>query len=240
MPHALPYIVSQFLAGSSYQRTVSNLEDNVLSYAEVKALALDEPMMKQLAELENEVKSLQIVVAKEQENVERMHAELSGTKALWQQLLFRKFSAKKTKQKLGKYTDEELKANAQRVAGVLPMKNTEQVLPLPLSIPAFACFSIGLPAEQDPKKPFFFMYDEDERYQLELGVSPKGTAQRLVNFAASFDRIIQQLETQEADASRRQRELEKALSSPDDTNRCRLLQQEAELRQLRRRLALTK
>ena len=232
--------ISQFLAGSSYQRTVSDLEDNVLSYAEVKALALDEPLMKQLAELENEVKSLQIVAAKEQETADRMQAELSETKDLLRQLLYRRLHAKRTKQKLEKYTGEELKADAQRVAGVLSAENTEQTLPLPLSLPAFACFSIGLPAEQNPTKPFFCLYDEDEQYLLEFGVSPKGTARRIMNFAANFDRILQQLDAQEAAASRRQRALEKALSSPDDTTRHRLLQQEAELRQLRQRLGAGK
>lgn len=228
--------ISQFLAGSSYQRTVSDLEDNVLSYAEVKALALSEPLMKQLAELENEVKSLQIVVAKEQETSERMQTELSETLVLRRRLFSQKCNARMTKQKLEKYTLEEKKADAQRVAGMLPTKNTAQTLPLPLSIPSFGCFSIGFPAEQNQTKPFICLYDEDEQYQLELGVSPKGTAQRLINFAGSFDRIIQQIETQETDALRRQRRLEKALSSPDVANRRRLLQQETELRQLRQRV----
>ena len=141
-----------------------------------------------------------------------------------------------TKQKLENYTGEELKAAAQRVAGVLSAENTEQTLPLPISLPAFACFSIGLPVEQNPTKPFFCLYDEDEQYLLEFGVSPKGTAQRIINFAANFDRVLQQLDAQEAAASRRRRALEKALSSPDDTPRRRLLQQEAELRQLRQRI----
>ena len=68
--------ISQFLSGSSYQRSVSDLENNILTYAEVKALALSEPLMKQLAEKENEIKNFRIIIAKENENHQKMQEEI--------------------------------------------------------------------------------------------------------------------------------------------------------------------
>ena len=68
--------ISQFLSGSSYQRTAADLENNVLTYAEVKALALSEPLMKQLAEKENEIKNLRIIIAKSEETHKDMEKEL--------------------------------------------------------------------------------------------------------------------------------------------------------------------
>ena len=62
--------ISQFLSGSSYQRSIADLENNVLSYSEVKALALAEPLMKRLAEKENELKTLRIVATKDSETLE--------------------------------------------------------------------------------------------------------------------------------------------------------------------------
>ena len=48
--------ISQFLSGSEYQRSASDLEENVLTYAQVKALAISQPLMKVLAEKENELR----------------------------------------------------------------------------------------------------------------------------------------------------------------------------------------
>ena len=53
--------ISQFLSGSEYQRSASDLEENVLTYAQVKALAISQPLMKVLAEKENELRRLQLL-----------------------------------------------------------------------------------------------------------------------------------------------------------------------------------
>ena len=41
----------------------------MLTYAQVKALALAEPLMKQLAEKENEVKNLKILLSRERQTL---------------------------------------------------------------------------------------------------------------------------------------------------------------------------
>ena len=53
--------ISQFLSGSAYQRSAADLDDNVLTYAQVKALAISEPLMKELAEKQNEIRRLRIL-----------------------------------------------------------------------------------------------------------------------------------------------------------------------------------
>ena len=60
--------ISQFLSGSTYQRSIEDLDNNVLSYAEVKAIAIGNPTMKQIAEKENEIKTLQILCNKHTDN----------------------------------------------------------------------------------------------------------------------------------------------------------------------------
>ena len=53
--------ISQFLSGSTYQRSASDLEENVLTYAQVKALSISEPLMKTLAEKQNELRHTEIL-----------------------------------------------------------------------------------------------------------------------------------------------------------------------------------
>lgn len=70
--------ISQFLAGSAYQRTAQDLEENVLNYAEVKALALDDHRMKKLAEKENELAELRIVSGKYIEAIEKTKSDITN------------------------------------------------------------------------------------------------------------------------------------------------------------------
>lgn len=55
--------ISQFLAGSAYERTATDLEDAVLTYAQVKSLAISEPLMKDLAEKENSLRRLRMLAS---------------------------------------------------------------------------------------------------------------------------------------------------------------------------------
>ena len=68
--------ISQFLAGTAYQRSFSDLESNVLTYGEVKALALSSPLIKELAEKENELRRLKILKAKRAVDISDMKREL--------------------------------------------------------------------------------------------------------------------------------------------------------------------
>lgn len=69
--------ISQFLSGTSYQRSISDLESDVLTYGEVKAIALSAPEMKLIAEKENELRKLYILNQKRDAEVEDMRRELS-------------------------------------------------------------------------------------------------------------------------------------------------------------------
>lgn len=72
--------ISQFLNGTSYQRTASDLENNVLTYAEIKALALSNPLMKLLAEKENELRNLRILETQHTQAKKQLHKELDKAK----------------------------------------------------------------------------------------------------------------------------------------------------------------
>ena len=74
--------ISQFLSGSANQRTMSDLETNVLNYGAVKALALDKPEIKLYAEKVNELKLAKIVLLKSIERSEDIVNEIQNLNTL--------------------------------------------------------------------------------------------------------------------------------------------------------------
>ena len=68
--------ISQFLSGSAYQRSISDLESNVLSYGEVKALALSCPIMRDYAEKENYLRSFRILSNSHIQHLSKVRNEL--------------------------------------------------------------------------------------------------------------------------------------------------------------------
>ncbi len=82
--------ISQFLSGTSYQRSISDLESDVLTYGEVKAIALSAPKMKLIAEKENELRELSILKQKREAEVEDMRRELSAIPAELEKIIAKK------------------------------------------------------------------------------------------------------------------------------------------------------
>ena len=132
--------ISQFLAGSTYQRESSDLEENVLSYAQVKAIALAQPLMKKRAEMENKLHNLMILTSKNNEAEERLDSEL---KELRERLKTQKNRLKVTRQNYEHITETIIDLSKYANCFVLPFE--------PRSIFDF-CFSE--PEHQDKKKPF--------------------------------------------------------------------------------------
>ena len=59
------HFISQFLSGNNTQRSIEDFENDELNYAQVKALALSEPLMKAYAEKENELRSAKLIYREE-------------------------------------------------------------------------------------------------------------------------------------------------------------------------------
>lgn len=67
--------ITAFLSGYIEQRSASDLEDTTLSYAEVKALSIENPLIKERFEVANELKKFTILKRKDKENREILIAE---------------------------------------------------------------------------------------------------------------------------------------------------------------------
>ncbi len=226
--------ISQFLSGSSYQRSIADLEDNVLTYAEVKALALSEPLMKQLAEAENEVKSLRIVVEKEKESLTKLETEKEEFVRAWDHLQNKRIPAAwRTVQKLGSYSKKEKVEAMKQLVGSLTqgfISGLEERKSLQL-----LCFTLSVPEKQPESKPYVLLTDEDESYMVEMGESARGNARRVLNFIVSFSKMPDRLAEENIKLVCRIDDLNKLIEKPDDTNRLRLQAAEEQLSDLKKK-----
>ncbi len=222
--------ISQFLSGSSYQLSITDLEDNVLTYAEVKALALSEPLMKQLAETENEVKALRIVESKEKAAVKDMRAEIERLEKEYRFLFRRSRASLFTQNKLFGYKDERKVLYDKLSESLAPSSVINRKLPKDLT--AF-CFRVTLPEVQNEKKPYILLCDEGEKYMVEMGGSAHGNARRVLNFITSLNKTREKITESMVETIRRQQTLQHAIDFPDETNRIKLREREEELNRLK-------
>ena len=224
--------ISQFLSGSSYQRSIADLEDNVLSYAEVKALALSEPLMKQLAEAENEVKGLRIVVTKEAESIKKMREEAKELENYLSTLIVRRLPAAQiTLNELKKHGKTDISKAVKELSVILTPEfiagkakdYTEKAL----------CFTIKLPEKQPEKKPYILLCDDNEEYSVEMGDSPKGNARRVINFIVAFKKVVDSLNDERYDTVNKIARIKREIDHPDETNKIKLREREEDLAKLR-------
>lgn len=224
--------ISQFLSGSSYQRSFTDLEDNVLTYAEVKALALSEPLMKRIAESENEVKSLKIVVAKENERAKSLKKEYGECQEYLNLLESKRLpAANDTLSKLEKFDDVQRTEVLRQMGELLTPefisgKETKE------SVTVF-CFTIKVPKKQPEKKPYIILVDNDEEYCVKMSDSAKGNARRVLNFIQSFNKVPNDIQNSIWDTYSKMGSIRNLLDNPDETNIIRLRRAEENLRRIK-------
>lgn len=187
--------ISQFLTGSTYQRSASDLENSVLTYAEVKALAISQPLMKQIAEKENECNEYRILRMKELEKSKVLKEKLNNCMKNINTALNRVSTA----YSLNSFLESDLlRYGFSRIDSHCFEKDKFSKEFLfqsdKLFIQSFVEFDIYLPEKQDEKKPYIIIkgkgYEYVNEYKLEMGTSSTGNVTRLVNFFKGFDKIV--------------------------------------------------
>ena len=184
--------ISQFLSGSTYQRTASDLESDVLTYAEVKALALSQPLMKQLAQKENELKTLKILEIQAEETRKHLAEECDALQSKMEQCQKQLDIAYRHQQSLKKKTNEQF-LDAMRNIKDTFMEDViggNKMLSDPVSIFGF---SVILPTSQDVKKPYLYLEKDTNRYVVLLGDSANGNAKRIVGKLKRFDKVVEEI-----------------------------------------------
>ena len=168
--------ISQFLSGSTYQRENSDLEENVLTYAQVKAIALAQPLMKKRADLENKLHNLMILTSKNYEAEEQLNDELMELRQRLENQKNRIIGTKKNYE----YVSEM----------VIDLSEYATDFVLPFEAKKICGFFFEEPEIQDDKKPYILATRLGISYMIRIGDKPSGNLSRVKNFFKNFDKQI--------------------------------------------------
>lgn len=221
--------ISQFLMGSAYQRSAEDLENNVLTYAEVKALALCNEKMKILAEKENELAGVRIMSIK---HIESMNSFKEDIKKLNDSISSITTQINGVQDKLMEITSKTENDYKQLRKVLTEMLDKFESASLNCLLGTVWGFDIYTPDYQT-KKPTVLLKHNDAVFFVEMGDSLSGNAQRISNFIQKLDSYVESLAKSRGEYRARMQLLEKELTRENPYNE-RIRKLEAELRKIRK------
>lgn len=208
--------ITDLLRGSVTQRSGDDIDDLVLNYAEVKALAVGNPLVRERVETANELSRLLALrrkAAEERMRLQRELAELPARIRHHEELtrLCREDEAycaahpqiytPEARQALRRVIHEAVQNN------LLATREQELL--------AYRGFRLILPSNMDGTKPFLWLQRRG-RYRVELGESEKGDLIRIDNFLESLPAYLARMEEGLQKLLTRREALRAALASPED------------------------
>lgn len=192
--------ISQFLKGTAKQRTMKDLDDEVLSYAEVKALAHGDPRLRDLAKLENELATYQLLseeYEQEQSNLKKnipvIKDKLKKQESLHKQTLMDLESINNTNSDDFKALRKKLYAAFDEI--VLPSITDSDEF-----IASWKDFKFYLRKSKDKKDAdtetttMSLMIIGEGKHEVILGDSASGNAQRAVNYLKNLNKTAEEYE----------------------------------------------
>ena len=207
--------IAHFLGGELSRRSGAELDDAVLSYAEIKALAVGDPLLRDRVEAAVELERLNLVRARWQEERENLRLELLNLPERLAELETRRryilldmedYAAQRVKHKpaerrdMGRRILEEQQAYAD--------KSEEK----PLFV--YQNFQVLLPAFMAANKPGLWLVGYT-RYYVKTGDDAMGCLIRIDNQLDSLAELAEKCAEEIAQLSGRLAELEREMQNPD-------------------------
>ena len=196
--------ITGLLSGSYSQRSGADIDDTVLNYAEIKALAIGNPLVKKRVETANELSRCLSLQRKVVENRLALEKELLQlpSKISNQKKLITKAQKDKTFYDSFKYTTLLPTTPAEKSAEAERRKNLREFIfnavqnnelkPAEEKLMDYCGFQLVLPANMRKEKPFLWLQREG-RYYLEMGESELGVLVRIDNFLDNLEGHINKL-----------------------------------------------
>ncbi len=208
--------ISDLLAGSISERSGEDVANTVLNYAEVKALAVGNPLVKQRVETANELARLISLQRNEKESriaLEKELLDLPG-KISHQTEVVRKCKAdlalvSRCRQN---YDKDEKHLIRQRIYEAV---KANEMMPEERNLMNYRGFNIILPANMTAEKPYIWL-EQNGRYYLELSDNEYGIFVRIENFIDKFNELLQKLKDGLSSLYVRQNEIQKELNTRVD------------------------
>ena len=219
--------IVDILSDSIHGRSGNEVDDAVLNYAEVKALALGNPLLKSRVETRNELTILSILRKKSLENklrLEQRYGELPDLIAakelelqtcradaeyveIYGRNIYKNISVKEkiVRSKWRKHIRETLSKALQNNNNRSEDRN----------ILNYRGFFIILPAGMDPDHPYLYIVHEG-RYRVELSEKDGGALIRIDNYLDKLGQRVELIERQLELLHKEQQEIEIELMSDDN------------------------
>ena len=208
--------IAGLLSGSLADRSGSDIEDTVLDYAEVKALAVGNPLVKQRVETANELSRLLTLQRKAVENhiaLEKELSELPGRmtrqKALIQKCQDDADFMLQTFTMQDKEVRRQIRKDIYDAVSANELATTESILM------TYQGFQIVLPTNMSKEKPYVWLQRQG-RYYVELGDSEVGCLIRLDNALEGLPAYLEKLQSHLLDMQQREIELQAELQKKED------------------------
>ena len=228
--------IQDLLSGSLNERSGTDVDDTALNYAEVKALAVGNPLVKERVETANELNRFMTLQRKHVESRLELENELRELPSRIENLSKKIENAKEdksfftnkkaqdreeTEQKLndGRLTKKDIENERKNLreqldagikANVLATKEKE--------ILKYEGFDVCTPANMSKEKPGIYLKRKG-KYYVELGNTEVGNLIRLDNFLNSMDDYIEELQENLQKMKTRQTEIKKELGKTTNYSR---------------------
>lgn len=222
------HFISQFLSGSNTQRSIEDFDNDELNYAQVKALALSQPLMKNYVEKENELRSAKLVYRGELITKEKLRTENKENNKKIKELELTIKDAKANFEYINSSLDDILSKIPGAVEAI--EKRLKQSKPNE-ELYSILEFNILAPNDESENKRFVYVERNNATYLLELGESEKGNTTRLKNFFLKFEDQIKAREERHKKLKLHKKDLEDQLSYKTDSKE-RIIRLENELKDI--------
>ena len=238
--------ICDLLSGSITERSASDIEDVVLDYAEIKALAVGNPLIKRRIEVQNEITRQTSLRKKANEARLRLEGELAALPANIER---QREIVKHCKEDAVAYAEyrknnplrkDELEMEERRILRhEIAEALRENVMEIEeRRLTEYCGFDIILPSNMDEHRPYVWLSREG-RYFVELGESEGGILVRIDNFLDGFAKHYERLNEGLKSLRARKKHIEEELLKPETYSE-RLEELEAELDEIDKKLGVNR
>lgn len=208
--------ISGLLSGSLTERSGADIENTVLDYAEVKALAVGDPLIKERVETANELTrylSLQKKAIETHIRLEKQLEELPGRISHQNNLIEK---CEKDINNYNSYHREYDKEERKLIRAVIFDAVKDYVLmTCEKYLTDYDGFRIILPANMSKEKPFVWL-EKNGRYYVELGDTEVGGLIRIDNFLQNLQMYLEKLKQTRTELTVKEKDVKNELLKKED------------------------
>ena len=204
--------ICQLLSGSVTERNAADVDDVVLNYAEIKALTIGNPLIKERVETANELKracALQRKFAESQIAMKRELFKLPG-KIANTEALIEKALLDIERYEAGRIDIKEMEGHRQYGTTILEALNEHAMQPKQKTLLSYQGFVIVLPENMLQEKPYVWI-EGSGRYYTETGDSDIGCISRIDNKLNSLPKYVEEQRQELRNLTERKADLETEL-----------------------------